>query len=128
MRLSIKKSRLETSVSILTLAAFLLLGFCPLRNALIKEFGGSPEKAGKPLPEYRKITSANYCQVVCLLKTIPSTGRVDHLPSIWPAGGLPGSSFIGRIAPACITSQCVGPLSPWQPSLPLYIRNRVLRL
>jgi len=125
MRQSNKQLRLRSSLSILSLAAFLLLGFCPLRNALIRELGGSPASS---LPEYRKITTASPCEVVCRLKAIQPTERIDHLPSISLTGGLPVSLFTAGISKECIASMGQVQAGRRPASIPLYIRYRVLRL
>ena len=116
------------SLTLVTLAAFMLLGFCPLRNSLIRLAGGSPEKAAQLIPDYRKINSASQCELVFRLKELPPTGQVDHSPSVDHAPALTACSFFNSGAYPALYSTSDQASESWPPSIPIYLRNRVLRI
>lgn len=118
----------RSPLTIVTLAAFMLLGFCPLRNSLLRLAGGSPEKAARLIPDYRKISSASQCELVFRLKELPPTGQVDHSPSIDPAPALPASSTFNPAAPPApgVIRDQISRRGP--PAIPIYLFNRVLRI
>lgn len=49
--------------SLSLIAAFLVLGFCPLRNVLCKLAQPEPVRKAQPAPDYAKITSGKECEI-----------------------------------------------------------------
>lgn len=118
---------LRLSMTFVSLAAFILLGFCPLRNTLIRLAGGVPEKVGRTIPEYKKITSATHCEVHCTVKELPPVEQVDPRPQISFVADLPAAYDYDHIHFECYHALPSG-LRDWVSSIPIYLRNGVLRI
>ncbi len=126
MRFKEKSLAWQAPLIILALASFLVLGFCPLRNALVSLISNSP--SGQSVPEYRKITSATECPGTIQLKALPSTEQLDPVPSSFFDIDTYGS-FYPAATDGCredVTSFQKG--GHWFASIPIYLRNRVLRI
>lgn len=109
--------------SLLLLGAFLLLGFCPLRNTLAAI--AHPAGAAPKVPVYGKIIVQDDCLTAVLQKTLPTSEKmlVPPLPVAWLA--VKSLAFDSRPA---LTGEIATPRSLTQAAFtfPLYLRNRCL--
>lgn len=119
----------KSFISILVLIAFLVLGFCPLRNTLCKLINSSsPARHQQRVPEYGKISAADKCGSVAVVKALPLKERVfDGAPLLFfvvlvgtflVAGLRFDDAFTGNLAISHHRYLAV----------PIYLRNQILRI
>ncbi len=100
------------------LGVFLLLGFCPLRNMLCRLAQPEPVTKAQPAPDYAKITSGKECVTFTMV-----TQRAAQ-PALSP-------NTVFRFAGSCAALKVTaGPiaLTSCSSTIPLYLRNRALRI
>jgi hypothetical protein len=71
-----KNQSLRSFFSLMAMMIFLILGFCPLRNALCSLANSSPQKVAHNVPEHAKIISHDACTTVAINKNIPFNGYI----------------------------------------------------
>jgi hypothetical protein len=125
--LSNKFLRLQPLFSTLLMAAFVLLGYCPLRYTIGTLIDSQPTST-IPVPEHGKITAAEDCAVITQVKVLAYTDRPAHGPFPLMAAILlepfspTGSNLL------YITDNQVAITCHRLVSIPIYLLNRALRI
>lgn len=107
----------------LLLAAFLLLGFCPLRNTLVAM--AHPTGAAPKVPVYSKIIGQDDCVSAVIQKALPTSGKtlVPPLLMAW----LPANRFsFDPLKLSIHQSSRLAILAQVHFNFPIYLRNRCL--
>jgi hypothetical protein len=116
-----KKQRFISLASLTVIVIFLLMGFCPLRNALVSLVKPVPAKNTRKVPERAKIIAADDCTVSTAQKIAPQREPMpdgNALPLLAVARTLP--SFYVRLQRLKILPGYL------VPSVPIYLRNQVM--
>lgn len=105
------------------LGAFLLLGFCPLRNTLLAI--AHPAAAAPKVPVYSKIVGQDDCVTAVIQKALPTSGKklVPPVQTAW----LTANSFALSSWPVkVIDRSSVTVLARVNLNFPIYLLNRCL--
>jgi hypothetical protein len=73
-----KVQPLRSFTSLLVMVIFLVLGFCPLRNALCSLANPAPQKIAHKVPEHAKIIVHDECATVTINKILPFNGHISN--------------------------------------------------
>lgn len=119
--------RLQPLTGTLLIAAFVLLGYCPLRHTLGALIDSSHIKT-VPVPDHGKITAAEDCGGITQVKVLAYTERPSHGPfPLMAAIILDAFSPTGSIL-GYINYNQLRITSHRQASIPIYLLNRVFRI
>jgi len=111
--------------SLTLIAAFLLLGSCPVRNVIFRLVQLEHAKKAQPAPEHGRFTAGQECSTAVVVKSIPATGRL--IRQLLPAAALTETTAFSLDNALSRVIDAVQPgIAIWSSSIPLYLRNRAL--
>ena len=97
-------------------AAFLVLGFCPLRNVLARLAHPEPARTAQPAPDYAKTTSGKECVTFTRVNKIAAQPALAH-----------GVAYHFAVSGGAVAlNMPLATARPYLFTVPLYLRNRAL--